>query len=276
MEVSELISLIQAGKSQSLEILSRASDEGALARVISSFANSGGGYLVVGVDTGGVTGLSSHDVVVTAARLESISNALLPDPISLESKDLGGLAVVVATIPAVPNELGPVRTADGGIYRRDGQRIYHVAPGDLTDARADNLDGRKATIFVAMSFRFEEEPTLVDHYEAIRRAVAATGLPLTIRRIDLIEGDYEIMSRTEEEIDAADVVIADFTLNSLNVYYEAGIARALNKYIIRCARKGTPLPFDLRQYRTHFFANATQLEAAMKPAIQEGYASLTA
>jgi hypothetical protein len=47
-------------------------------------------------------------------------------------------------------------------------------------------------VFVAMSFRFEEEPSLVDYFAAMRRAVAATKLPIELVRIDLFEGlrDY--------------------------------------------------------------------------------------
>ncbi len=126
-----------------------------------------------------------------------------------------------------------------------------------------------------MSFRFEEEPALVDYYEAMRRAASTTDLPLTLHRMDLLEGDYEISTAVVDAIRNADVVIADFTLGSPNVYFESGIAKGADKYVIRVARKGTLLPFDLRTWRTHLFANATQLESLLVDPLRTAYAAVT-
>jgi hypothetical protein len=42
-----------------------------------------------------------------------------------------------------------------------------------------------------MSVRIEEEPALVDYYEAMKRAATGTGYPITLDRID-DPGDFEI------------------------------------------------------------------------------------
>ena len=111
-----------------------------------------------------------------------------------------------------------------------------------------------------MSFREEQEPALVDYFGAMRRAVTRTGLPIELRRVDLMEGDYEISQRLMDAIREADVLLADFTLSSANVYFELGYARGHGKRVIQTARKDTRLEFDVRNWRTIIYKNATELE----------------
>lgn len=126
-----------------------------------------------------------------------------------------------------------------------------------------------------MSFRNEEEPALVDYYRAIERAVNRLGIPIDLKRIDLEEGDYEISNEVMYQIDQCDIVIADFTLSSANVYFELGYARGRNKEVIQTARKETALEFDVRNWRTAFYRNATELEEKIGPALQTAYAKVT-
>ena len=65
----------------------------------------------------------------------------------------------------------------------------------------------------------------MDYFGAMRRAVTRTGLPIELKRVDLMEGDYEISQRLMDAIREADVLLADFTLSSANVYFELGYAR---------------------------------------------------
>jgi nucleoside 2-deoxyribosyltransferase len=69
-----------------------------------------------------------------------------------------------------------------------------------------------------------------------------------------------------DEIDAADIVIADFTLSPANVYFELGYARGKGRRVIQTARRGTVLEFDVRNWRTVFYRNATELEEGRLPA----------
>lgn len=105
----------------------------------------------------------------------------------------------------------------------------------------------------------------------MRRAVDRTQLPLDLRRIDNIEGDFEISQRILTEIDGAKIVIADFTLSPRNVYYEAGYARGRGKRVVQTARKDTHLEFDTRGWRTIFYRNATELEDALVDALTSAY-----
>ena len=108
----------------------------------------------------------------------------------------------------------------------------------------------------------------------MQRAVTVTRLPIELRRIDLVEGDYEISQEVMNEIDEADIVLADFTLNARNVYFELGYARSAQKRIIQTARKETALEFDVRNWRTLFYRNATELESNLVGAFQAAYAAM--
>jgi nucleoside 2-deoxyribosyltransferase len=82
---------------------------------------------------------------------------------------------------------------------------------------------------------------------------------------------YEISQQIMNEIDQADIVISDFTLNARNVYFELGYARGKGCRIIQTARKGTILEFDIRNWRTLFYRNATELEERFIPEIKVAY-----
>lgn len=135
---------------------------------------------------------------------------------------------------------------------------------------------QKCVVFVAMSFRIDEDPALIDYFEAMRRAADKTRLPLDLRRIDRVEGDFEISQRILTEIDIAGIVIADFTLSPRNVYFEVGYARGKGKRVIQTARKDTHLEFDTRGWKTIFYRNATELEAALAQALTSAYCDIMA
>jgi len=60
------------------------------------------------------------------------------------------------------------------------------------------------------------------------------------------------------------------------VYFELGYARGCkNKQIVQTARKDTLLEFDVRNWRTEFYCNATELEEKLIPALQSAYARAT-
>jgi nucleoside 2-deoxyribosyltransferase len=131
------------------------------------------------------------------------------------------------------------------------------------------LCGKSIACFIAMSFREDVDAALVDYYAAMKRATTATDLNINLRRVDHIDGDYEISQKIMNEIDQADIVLADFTLNSPNVYFEVGYARGKGRPVIQTARKGTNLEFDIRNWRTVIYSNATELEEKLAIQLQE-------
>lgn len=115
-------------------------------------------------------------------------------------------------------------------------------------------------VFVAMSFREDEEPALADYWHAMQRATQRVGADFELRRLSDIDGDFDIAERIYQEIDEADFLIADLTLSPANVYLEIGYARGRGKRVIQMCREGTSLEFDLRGRRTLTYRNATILE----------------
>ncbi len=165
-------------------------------------------------------------------------------------------------------------TSRGEIFTRHDDKIHRnpIAQKLVSRTRVPSSTHSKVTAFVAMSFRDEEEPALVDYYSAMERAVQRTDLPISLNRIDLVEGDYEISQQIMEEIDKANILLADFTLSPRNVYFELGYARGKNSLaIIQTARKGTALEFDVRNWKTIFYKNATELEEKLMPALTDAY-----
>ena len=63
--------------------------------------------------------------------------------------------------------------------------------------------------------------------------------------IDERGGSAVVAERIFNQINEADVVVADMTFGNLNVFYEIGIAHALNKSVILIGPKEFNVPFDL-------------------------------
>lgn len=68
-------------------------------------------------------------------------------------------------------------------------------------------------------------------------------------RADDIKSQNNIMSDVVKGIITSDLIIADLTGSNPNVYYELGIAHALDKKVILITQEINELPFDLRPYR---------------------------
>jgi hypothetical protein len=112
-----------------------------------------------------------------------------------------------------------VVTADGAYWRRSSDRVRagELPPQGLITGDPSGSSGTlpiagEIRVFVAMSFREEEEPALVDYWQAMLRAAEKARRDFQLTRVDEVEGDYEIVEQFYREIDAAHLVIADLTL----------------------------------------------------------------
>ncbi len=275
-----LFDLIKKGESDIVEFKTRLPAADIISRVFAAFANSNGGILIIGVaDNGNIVGLSQDEAVAAINRIHTIASSLLPQSVQLGSVEVQGRFLVYAVVQKVSAHYGPIMSARGEIYQRSGQTIVMIPGSSLKGAIRSIIEKSEEkkdgiTAFVAMSFREEEEPSLIDYYKAMERATLNCKLPIKLRRVDLVEGDYEISQKIMGEIDKADIVIADFTLSSRNVYFELGYARGLERRIIQTARKGTQMEFDVRNWRTIFYRNATELEAKLLPELQTAFTEL--
>jgi hypothetical protein len=89
----------------------------------------------------------------------------------------------------------------------------------------------------------------------IKTALEEAGFD--VKRADDLLNQRNIMQDVMHGIDSANLVIADLTGSNPNVFYELGIAHALEKPVILLTQSLEELPFDLRSYRvleyqTHF------------------------
>jgi len=67
-------------------------------------------------------------------------------------------------------------------------------------------------------------------------------------RIDEQIFNENILSRLYNQINKADLIVADMTGRNPNVFYETGYAHALNKKVILLTQTAEDIPFDLKHY----------------------------
>ena len=274
LTASRLHELIRGGESEKVEFKAVVPTEDTVAKVLVAFANTQGGTLIIGVnDDSTIVGVPEDQVKPTVEKLRRICTTLFRWSVPVGAVTIGDRRAVYAHVRASPPEYRPVTTPRGKAFIREGGRESEI-PVQEPPPKKEPQSDRKIRVFVAMSFREAEEPALVDYWNAMQRAVTVTRLPIELRRIDLVEGDYEISQEVMNEIDEADIVLADFTLNARNVYFELGYARSAQKRIIQTARKETALEFDVRNWRTLFYRNATELESNLVGAFQAAYAAM--
>jgi hypothetical protein len=248
--------------------------ETVLGPLVSAFANQNGGLLVIGHDpTGAHEGLSEAEAANAMMRLQGTGASMLGHEIEVQQVHHEGRRYVYARLAGREAGGSDVVTSGGAAYVREGVEVKPITPlRALVESARSELE---LDAFVAMSLRVEEDPALIDYYHAMGRAVEASGVPVKLRRIDERSGDYEIPAEIMREIDDCAFVIGDFTLSPYNVYFEVGYARGRGKRVIQTARAGTVLEFDVRNWRTILYRNATELEVKMVGELEQVYRAVT-
>lgn len=130
-----------------------------------------------------------------------------------------------------------------------------------------------ARAFVIMPFSPAFEPV---YSLFIREALTEAGFD--VFRADDIRSQRNILTDIVESIATSDLVVADLTDENPNVFYELGVAHALQKPVLLLTQSIDDVPFDLRSYRllsysTHF-AEITEARAMLK-SYGEGFRSGT-
>ena len=103
---------------------------------------------------------------------------------------------------------------------------------------------RQRRAFVLMPF---EKALDWVYDDLIRPPFEDTGY--LVSRADDIVSQQNILRDVVAGICEADVVIADLTNTNPNVYYELGLAHALEKQVVLLSQDVNKVPFDLRSYR---------------------------
>jgi nucleoside 2-deoxyribosyltransferase len=114
------------------------------------------------------------------------------------------------------------------------------------------------SVFVLMPFARKFN----DRYSAIKRAVR--DAEMQVERVDEQSFNRQgITDRIIQQIQDADILIADMSTNNLNVFYEVGYAHAKNKLCVLLTRDPTTIPFDLKNRRHIVFSGLNDLRAKL-------------
>lgn len=105
------------------------------------------------------------------------------------------------------------------------------------------------TCFVMMPFA----KPIGDHYEKIfSPAILKAGMK-PVRADAEIFGAGKIMDQIWSGINAARVLVAELTTRNPNVFYELGLAHALNKPVVLISSNAGDVPFDLTHIRVIYY-----------------------
>jgi len=107
-------------------------------------------------------------------------------------------------------------------------------------------DVDESMCFIVMPFGVE---SLGIVYEDFVKPTLADRCKLRPERGDDVFGSHVIMDDITKSIRRARLIIADLTGRNPNVFYEVGIAHALNKQVLLMTQSIEDVPFDLRHRR---------------------------
>jgi hypothetical protein len=85
---------------------------------------------------------------------------------------------------------------------------------------------------------------------------AANSLDIRAERVDEQLYKEGMLDRIYNQIDIADIIIADMTGRNPNVFYEVGFAHAKNKLCIHITKETADIPFDLQHHRHIVYGNS--------------------
>ena len=125
------------------------------------------------------------------------------------------------------------------------QRLDLLAP-PLTPSTADPGGKHNPVAFMVMPFGPEDLQVV---FEEFVKPTLESKCKVTCIRADDIFGSNVVMDDVTMAIESADIVIADLTGKNANVFYEVGIAHALNRRVLLLAQTLDDVPFDLRHRR---------------------------
>lgn len=104
------------------------------------------------------------------------------------------------------------------------------------------MDNNRTNVFMIMPFREE----ILALFDELKRRFEEKCVFCHAGDLD---NQRNILKNIVDGIDQADIVIADLTGLNPNVFYELGLAHAMNKKVIILVQGIDELPFDIRSYR---------------------------
>lgn len=121
-----------------------------------------------------------------------------------------------------------------------------------TAAQQQRVQADQRLCFMVMPFGVEE---LNDIYDYFLKPAIEQNCVLKCERGDDVFGSNVIMDDIRSSIERARLVVADLTGRNPNVFYEVGIAHALNRDVLLLSQSMSDVPFDLRHRRVLIYDN---------------------
>lgn len=145
-------------------------------------------------------------------------------------------------------ELDPKSLSELQAALRDAVEAFRTKPEvratPTLAAPADRIE--EDLCFVVMPFAIE---SLNIVYEDFVKPTLIDRCSLRVERGDDVFGSNVIMDDISKSIRKARLIVADLTGRNANVFYEVGIAHALNKQVLLMTQSIDDVPFDLRHRR---------------------------
>jgi len=96
MTSQDILKLIESGESETLNFKAPFPSNHIIARVLSAFANTKGGILLIGIsDDGSITGLSKAAVLIAKMKLQEICSSIFPFPVEIDKISVAGKNIVI-------------------------------------------------------------------------------------------------------------------------------------------------------------------------------------
>lgn len=105
------------------------------------------------------------------------------------------------------------------------------------------MAGLKKFVFVLMPF---EKPFSDIYTYGIKQT--CNELNLYCERVDEQIYQERILDRIYNQIEKADIIVADMSTRNVNVFYEVGYANGIGKNVILLTQKTDDIPFDLKHH----------------------------
>ena len=119
----------------------------------------------------------------------------------------------------------------------------------------------KSLVFVLTPFHSD----FLDTYNIIKET--CTKMDLTAKRGDEIYVSKDVLQHIISNIVKARVIVANLDGRNPNVFYELGIAHALNKPIVLLAHRDKSVPFDLQNKYLVLYKDDTELKERLEAAL---------
>ena len=124
----------------------------------------------------------------------------------------------------------------------------------------------KKFIFVLMPF----DSSFDDVYKlGIKETIKNIDPKIVVERLDEQLFSEGMLTRIYNQIEKADLVLADMTGKNSNVFYEVGYAHAKEKSVVLITKEASDIPFDLKHYRHIVYGNAiSELKKQLKENVE--------